>query len=119
MRTLQWLVVIAVLLGLGLAFNPRPGWAKGCCKCTGCSPAPAVRCYDSAGDSGDCNEDCDPCSSYVFDDTATCGVGAFADCLAVQGVQAPALGMRGIGLAAAALLAAGFILLARRARRAD
>jgi len=27
--------------------------------------------------------------------------------------------MRGIGLAAAALLAAGFILLARRARRAD
>jgi hypothetical protein len=119
MRTLQWLVVIAVLLGLGLAFNPRPGWAVGCCKCTGCSPAPAVRCFDTAGDNGDCFETCDTCPSFDFDAGATCGVGTFSDCLAIQGVQAPALGSYGIGLAAAALLAAGFILLARRARRAD
>ena len=118
MRRLQWLVVIAMLLGLGLAFHPRSGWAA-CCKCTGCSPPPAIQCTDTAS-LGLCGDFCESCSGpHTFDVDATCGVGPFADCLGAAGVQAPALGTHGLGLAAAALLAAGFILLARRARRAD
>lgn len=44
MRIPRWVVVIAMLLGFGLAFNPGAGWAVGCCKCSGCSPPPAVQC---------------------------------------------------------------------------
>lgn len=119
MRALRWGLVSVVVLGLGLAFNPGPEWAVGCCKCAGCSPPPAVQCTDSAPGLGGCDDFCESCSgSHTFDEAGTCGVGVFADCIAVQGVQAPALGSRGIGLTAAALFAAGVVLLARRARRA-
>ena len=119
MRALRWVLVSVVVLGLGLAFNPSPGWAVGCCKCAGCSPPPAVQCTDSAPGLGGCDDFCESCSgSHTFDEAGTCGVGVFADCIAVQGLQAPALGSRGIGLTAAALFAAGVVLLARRARRA-
>jgi hypothetical protein len=119
MRALRWVLVVAVLLGLGLAFNPGRGWAIGCCRCTPCSPPPVVQCTDAASGLGSCDDFCEACSGTVtFDEAATCGVGAFADCLAVQqGFQAPALGARGIGLTAGMLFAAGFVLLARRVRR--
>jgi hypothetical protein len=117
MRTLQGLVVIGVVLGLGLAFSPRPGWAA-CCKCTACSPPPAIQCTDAAVTVGACDDFCEGCSgSHIFQVEATCGVGAFADCFGAPEAQAPALGSVGIGVAAAALLATGVILLARRARR--
>jgi hypothetical protein len=119
MRALQGFVGIAVLLGLGLASSPKAGWAEGCCKCWGCPSGPAVRCLDTAGKDSDCYEACDDCPSYAWDAGATCGVGAFADCLGTPEVQAPTLGSTAVGLAAAALLAAGVILLARRGRLAD
>ncbi len=119
MRALRWVLVSAAVLGLGVALNPGTGWAVGCCKCDGWSPPPAVQCTASAPSLGGCDDFCESCSgSHTFDANGTCGVGIFADCIAANGVQgspAPALGSRAIAFTAAALLAAGVFLLARRA----
>jgi hypothetical protein len=115
--SMRWPLAVTLVLGLwfGLSY-PSPVWAVGCCMCTGCSPPPAVSCYDTAGDSGDCNEDCENCETQLFDAAGQCGVGAFAPCAAGPGAvaPAPALGWRGLAMAATALVGAGVIGLSRR-----
>jgi len=106
----RWSAVLSSIMGLlsPSVNSPGPGWAVSCCKCTGCSPPPVIQCTDSAVGLGGCDDFCEACSgTHTFDVAATCGVGAFTDCLAVSGVQALArerlrafLIPRGVGRAA-------------------
>jgi len=121
MTLVRWTLAVAVTILVGLAMCPAPGWAVGCCKCTACPPPrDAVFCTTGANNEGDCFETCEGCADpLMFDPAATCGVGAFAACVGAPApvAPAPALGSRGLAIAAVLLVGAGFLRLARRTTR--